>query len=163
MKQLYGSETLTLNIHMHCHLISCMRDFGPMRTFWLFPFELYIGVLGSRPTNNRSIEIQLMRHFYKDDAHMQLANEAKHCPLSHKFFDLITDTRRGYQLPCWFTLLEISWAKNYKLWRLAVKPGKKNTEDISSFLHFCWLCILSMVHHSNVILVTVYVNYPWLY
>ena len=45
VKQLYGSEALTPNIHMHCHLISCMRDFGPMRALWLFPFERYNSIL----------------------------------------------------------------------------------------------------------------------
>ena len=92
VKQLFGSEALTRNNHMHCHLISCIRDFGPMRAFWLFPFEQFNGILGSQPSNNRSIEIQLMNRFYKDNLHMQLATEANHWPLSDTFLDLITDT-----------------------------------------------------------------------
>ena len=92
VKQLFGSEALTPNIHMHCHLISCIRDFGPMRAFWLFPFERFNGILGNQPTNNRSIEIQLMNRFYKDNVHMQLATEARHWPLSDEFLDLIADT-----------------------------------------------------------------------
>lgn len=63
-----------------------------MRAFWLFPFERYNGILGSQPTNNHSIKIQLMCRFYKDNARMQLANEAKNWPLSGKFLGLITDT-----------------------------------------------------------------------
>ena len=34
--------------------------------FWLFSFERYNGILGSYKTNNRSIEIQLMRHFVQE-------------------------------------------------------------------------------------------------
>ena len=91
VKELYGREALTPNMHMHCHLVSCMQDFGPMRGFWLFPFERYNGILGSQPTNNRSIEIQLMRRFHKDNTHLHLAAEVKHWPLSDLFLDLITD------------------------------------------------------------------------
>lgn len=80
MKQLYGAEVLSPNIHMHCHLVSCMRDYGPMHSFWLFPFERYNGILGKQPTNNRSIEIQLMHRFHRDNTCLQLANDAKDWP-----------------------------------------------------------------------------------
>ena len=43
--QLYGSEAITPNMHMHCHLASCIREFGPIHSFWLFPFERYNGIL----------------------------------------------------------------------------------------------------------------------
>ena len=52
---------------MHCHLSSCMRDYGPLHGFWLYAFERYNGLLGSLPNNNRSIEIQLMRRFLRDN------------------------------------------------------------------------------------------------
>ena len=63
-----------------------------MRAIWLFPFERFNGILRNQPTNNRSIEIQLMRRFHKDNSHVQLVNEAKYWPLSDMFLDLITDT-----------------------------------------------------------------------
>ena len=47
-------------------------DFGPISTFWLFSFERFNGVLGDEPTNNRSIEIQMMNRFVNDNSHMQL-------------------------------------------------------------------------------------------
>ncbi len=37
-----------------------------LHSFWLFTFERYNGILGSQPTNNKNIEIQLMRHFLQD-------------------------------------------------------------------------------------------------
>ena len=39
---------------------------GQSMPFWLFSFERYNGILGSYRTNNRSIEVQLMRHFVQE-------------------------------------------------------------------------------------------------
>lgn len=58
VSRLYG--TSTPNMHLHAHLASCINDFGPCHAFWLFSFERYNGILGTQPTNNCSIEIQLM-------------------------------------------------------------------------------------------------------
>ena len=69
---LYGPQTVTPNIHFHSHLSACIEDFGPMSTFWLFSFERFNGILGDEPTNNRSIELQLLTRFVKDNAHLQL-------------------------------------------------------------------------------------------
>ena len=57
---------------MHCHLASCIKEFGPMHSFWLFPFERYNDILESQPTNNRSIELQLMRRFQTDNLYLHL-------------------------------------------------------------------------------------------
>ena len=43
--QLYGSDVITPNMHMHCHLTACVKEFGPLHSFWLFPFERYNGIL----------------------------------------------------------------------------------------------------------------------
>ena len=69
---LYGAEAVTPNIHLHAHLLECVKDYGPMSTFWLFSFERFNGVLGDEPTNNRSIELQLLNRFIQDNAHLQL-------------------------------------------------------------------------------------------
>ena len=55
-------------MHMHCHLRACIEDYGPIHGFWLFAFERYNGVLGSMPTNNRSIEIQFMTRFINENS-----------------------------------------------------------------------------------------------
>ena len=38
-ESLYGSEYVTPNMHLHCHLYDCILDFGPIYSFWLFSFE----------------------------------------------------------------------------------------------------------------------------
>ncbi len=71
-ESLYGQSAVTPNMHMHCHLAECIRDYGPMSSFWLFSFERMNGILGNEPTNNRSIELQLMQRFVKDNSHLHL-------------------------------------------------------------------------------------------
>lgn len=62
-EELYGKEFCTPNMHLHCHLIDCFKDYGPAHSYWLFTFERYNGILGDVPTNHRSITVQLMRKF----------------------------------------------------------------------------------------------------
>ena len=62
----YGPSVATINMHLHQHLQDCVMDYGPLYSFWLFPFERYNGILGSYHTNQRSIEIQVMRKFLED-------------------------------------------------------------------------------------------------
>ena len=52
-------------MHLHTHLPDCVFDYGPVTGFWLFSFERYNGILGDFSTNNKSIELQLMRKFTK--------------------------------------------------------------------------------------------------
>lgn len=54
-------------MHLHCHLRSCIEDFGPLHRFWCFQYERYNGVLGQTPNNNKSIEVQLMSCFVNDN------------------------------------------------------------------------------------------------
>ena len=69
---LYGADSVTPNIHLHAHLAECIKDYGPMSSFWLFSLERFNGILGDEPTNNRSIEVQLVTCFLKDNAHIRL-------------------------------------------------------------------------------------------
>ena len=62
----YGTDTVTPNMHLHCHLANCLKDYGSIYGFWLFSFERYNGILGNYQTNKRSVEIQLMRRFLRD-------------------------------------------------------------------------------------------------
>ena len=62
-ESIYGSNSCTPNLHLHCHLHECIKDFGPANAFWLFACERLNGILGSVPTNHHSIETQLMRKF----------------------------------------------------------------------------------------------------
>lgn len=90
--ELYGLDAATPNMHMHCHLASCIRQFGPIHGFWLFPFERYNGIMEGQPTNNRSIELQLMRRFLKDNVHLHLHHEAKQWPNADHFLNVLPDT-----------------------------------------------------------------------
>lgn len=65
-ERLYGSDKVTPNMHMHCHLADYIRDFGPIYSFLQFFFKRYNGLLGSVPTNKKNIEVQLMRRFDRD-------------------------------------------------------------------------------------------------
>ena len=56
-ENLYGNERVTHNMHLHGHLVSCVRQYGPLYSFWLFSFERYNGILGNISKNERNIEI----------------------------------------------------------------------------------------------------------
>lgn len=60
---LYGADSCTPNLHLHCHLMDCLLDYGPGNSFWLFACERLNGILGSVPTNHQAIEAQLMQKF----------------------------------------------------------------------------------------------------
>ena len=53
-------------MHLHLHLKESFLHFGPPHAFWCFAFERFNGVLGSYYTNNRAIELQLMRRFCRE-------------------------------------------------------------------------------------------------
>ena len=66
VERVYGPQRITPNMHMHTHLADCILDYGPVYSFWLFSFERYNGILGNYSTNNKSIELQIMRKFLRD-------------------------------------------------------------------------------------------------
>ena len=71
---------------MHCHLRSCLLDYGPVYSFWCFSYERYNGILGNQPSNNRDIEPQLMMRFLADNAAYSLQ-----CPAHYQEdFDLVS-------------------------------------------------------------------------
>ena len=65
--RLYGNVVCNINLHLHSHLCEFIRDYGPVYSFWLFPFEHLNGVLGSYTTNGRHISIQLMQRFLQSN------------------------------------------------------------------------------------------------
>ena len=62
-ERLYGKAAITPNMHLHMHLKECVVNYGSIYGFWLFSFERYNGILGSYHTNNKVIEVQVMRKF----------------------------------------------------------------------------------------------------
>ena len=92
---LYGSVSCTMNMHLHCHLAECVREHGPVYSFWLFSFERYNGILGAIHTNIHAIEVQMMR---KKFASQQLWSMMESTDLSSvDFVQMLQDynTERG--------------------------------------------------------------------
>ena len=54
-EKLYSKQYCTPNMHLCCHLIECVRDYGPVYSFWCFSFERYNGILGSYPKGSQNI------------------------------------------------------------------------------------------------------------
>lgn len=61
--ELYTWKHCHMNMHLHGHLAECIRDYGPVYSFWCFSFERMNGILGSFHTNNKNISVQLTRRF----------------------------------------------------------------------------------------------------
>ena len=89
-ERLYGKDLVTPNMHLHGHLKECLLDYGPFHSFWWFSFERFNGVLGSFHTNNRSVEIQLMRKLLSQT----------------KVKDFKINTRSCFKTPLWNSLRE---------------------------------------------------------
>ena len=62
-QMLYGASSCNPNLHLHCPLEQCLKDYGPASSFWAFPYKRLNGMLGSIPTNHQDIETQLKRKF----------------------------------------------------------------------------------------------------
>lgn len=63
VESLYGNRAITPNMHLHCHIAECVKDFGPIYGFRLFSFERYNGILRSHPTNE-TLQHKLCKGFY---------------------------------------------------------------------------------------------------
>ncbi|KAJ8940896.1 hypothetical protein NQ318_004595 [Aromia moschata] len=44
-EKLYGKQFLIYNVHILCHLVDDVKNYGPLDRFSAFPFENYLGVL----------------------------------------------------------------------------------------------------------------------
>ena len=62
-QELYGPQYCTPNMHLHMHLQQCLRDCGPVYSIWCFSFERFNGLLESFYTNQKEIELQVMKKF----------------------------------------------------------------------------------------------------
>ena len=67
-QELYGEKACTINMHLHLHLLQCIKDYGATSGFWLYAFERYNGLLGSFHTNNKSVECQIMKSFLQQQS-----------------------------------------------------------------------------------------------
>ena len=84
-EKINGELAVTPNMHLHLHLKECVQNYGSIYGFWLFSFESYNGVLGSYHTNNKTVEIQIMRKFMTSGI---LGNMQYHLPEEYFFLQL---------------------------------------------------------------------------
>lgn len=83
---LYGRESCTANMHMACHLKASIEDYGPLSSFWCFPFERYNGILEGikkswlNPEKQmflKYLDLQLMRQFTNSEHNMFVSDICK--------------------------------------------------------------------------------------
>ena len=89
---MYGQLEVTPNMHLHSHLINCVIDYGPVHNFWLFSFERFNGLLGDFKTNQRAVEIQLMRKFLRDQDIRDLPFPSAFCEHFDPIFSQMKNT-----------------------------------------------------------------------
>ncbi len=87
LQRQFGKEVIKPNHHMSLHLKECIEDFGGVYTTWLFSFERFNGFLGDYQTNNKGIEVTLMRKIIVDSI------------LANRSFDLPQDFFKSCSLP----------------------------------------------------------------
>lgn len=51
--KLYGEHALIPSHHLSLHLPECLHSFGPVHSWWAFPFERYNGILRGKNMNNK--------------------------------------------------------------------------------------------------------------
>lgn len=104
-ERLYGTDVITPNMHFHAHMHECVLDYGPLHGFWLFSFERFNGLLGQQPNNNRSIEVQLMSRFLRDNTQLsmqlpeQFTEEFLPVFTSRKIVGTVSDATDPFPLP----------------------------------------------------------------
>lgn len=91
--QLYGPNYCTMNMHLHGHLADCIRDYGPVYSFWCFAFERMNGILGSYHVNNHHISIQLTRRFLESKTYAPINWPVKYVEEYLHFYSVLSMKR----------------------------------------------------------------------
>ncbi|KAJ8456044.1 hypothetical protein ONZ51_g12274 [Trametes cubensis] len=94
------------NHHLSLHLKECLELFGPVHTWWAFPFEHFNGILQRLNTNSKSDEMPLtfMQYFYLGTNIRSLMEDtgwpdlAPFRAMRAAYEDAIRDTVRGTRL-----------------------------------------------------------------
>ena len=77
VENMYGTQACTINLHLHCHIAECLRDYGPVHSTWCFSFERYNGILGGIPNNNHTLQVEktMMNRFVQQmESHKSFSN-----------------------------------------------------------------------------------------
>ena len=143
VEQHYGRHRVTPNMHLHTHLLDCILDYGPVYSFWLFSFERYNGILGEYGTNQRSVEVQLMRKFYSDQFVKDIPLPSEFQEIFQAIFNRLTPKQVGtiheqVSISCDGSTETgtASCASDIQASLLSLGPLKKDDAWISSFSLF---------------------------
>jgi hypothetical protein len=62
IERTYGPEFITSNIHLSMHIPECIRDYGSVYSFWLFPYERLNGYIGKPHISGTQIIINKIKY-----------------------------------------------------------------------------------------------------
>ena len=91
VEDFFGKDACTPNMHLHLHLKECALDYGPLYSYWCFPFERYNGTLSGYSTNKKDIEKQIVKKFFRS----QLIRSLPTPPCCNHLTPSIQDTHIG--------------------------------------------------------------------
>ena len=58
-----GKFGVSVNYHMALHIPKLIWNWGPPTSWWCFPYERHIGLLGDVNTSGKTVEEEIFRHF----------------------------------------------------------------------------------------------------
>lgn len=165
---IYGKNRVTPNMHLHGHLNECIKDYGPIYSFWLFSFERYNGLLGNIPSNKKSIELQIMNRFCRDNAILGCTTPVEYRenlqPHMKRLGNCFSDrgTLRDITLSSYVGIMKLSsrdcdfTQTDWSLPSYAEMTGKIETYTLSESEHRCLRGMYSVIfpnYNNNDILV----------
>ena len=58
-----GKNAVSVNYHMALHIPELIQNWGPPTSWWCFPYERHIGLLGDMNTSGKTAEEEIFRNF----------------------------------------------------------------------------------------------------
>ena len=58
-----GKYAVSVNYHMALHIPALIQNWGPPTSWWCFPYERHIGLLGDINTSGKTVEEEIFRNF----------------------------------------------------------------------------------------------------
>ena len=59
----FGKFEVSVNYHMALHIPELIQNWGPPTSWWCFPYERHIGLLGEVNTSGKTVEEEIFRNF----------------------------------------------------------------------------------------------------
>lgn len=61
--KVFGKFEVSVNYHMTLHIPELIQNWGPPTSWWCFPYERHIGLLGDVNTSGKTVEEEIFRNF----------------------------------------------------------------------------------------------------